>query len=220
MKSFVTRARRSRASRYGSRSIAVGVALLLPLVSACGGSSSTGPLFQLTQGQLIAAAESIFRHTVVTALELPKVPNDVSTGTPVNSPCTAGGSYSTTAFITGSGDPDAGTADLLYELGSTWDGCLEGAGSNAIEIRTSAAANGIISDFTFERFPNGEIEIEGFLIGRVEIETSVGILNCRVAYQILGEETGSGEEPDISFIVAGDICEQGFGFDLVVIAGD
>lgn len=209
----------STRSRSGVAGFAA--ALVLPIVvSGCGGSGSVGPIFELTQGQLIAAAESMFRHTVVAALELPRAPNDVSTGTPVVGACTGGGSYSTTAFIGGSGDPDAGTADLLYELGSTWDACVEGTGQSAVEIRTSPSATGVISDFTFEQFPNGEIEAEGFLIGRVEIETSVGVLNCRVAYQVLGEDTGGGENRDMAFIVAGDICDQAFGFDLVVVAGD
>jgi hypothetical protein len=216
MKSSVAGTPRSLASR----SAALAAALFLPLLSSCGGSSSTGPQFQLSQGQLIAAAESMFRHTVVTALELPRLPNDLETGTQVNAACTGGGSYSTTAFILGTADPGGEAADLVYELGSTWDGCVEGTGSNAVEISTSGAANGVISDFTFELFPNGEIEVEGFLIGRVEIETSVGMLNCRVAYQVLGEEMGGGENPDIAFVVAGDICEQGFGFDLVFVAGD
>jgi len=190
----------------------IALTLLLPIVSSCG-NDTTGPSTALSQAQLITAAEAMFRHTVVVSLDLPRAANGAS-GTETILTCNGGGSVSTTAFISGTSEPEAGQADRDYETGTTYDQCVEGSGAGEIAINTSANATGVIGEFTYQAFGNGDVEVEGFLIGRVEIETGTATQNCRVAYQLLG--LGSAEGGSTTFNVAGDICEAGFAFEVVV----
>lgn len=185
--------------------------LVLPVLSSCG-DRFTGPSTDLPRAQLITAGEAIFRQTVLVALDLPRT----STSTPGLErvlECSASGSALTTTRISGTSDVDTNAANLSYDLVTIYDGCIEGGGAGEVEINTNSGATGVVGDFTYQAFSNGEVEIDGSLSGRVLLTNESVTLNCQVLYTMRGDES-SEEGVSLTFSVVGDICGSTFGFEL------
>lgn len=196
--------RTSTTTRLGG----IALALVLPMVASCG-NDSTRPAAELTLPQLISAANRIFEHTVVVALDLPRTANSTS-GEETNLICEGAGSVSTTTFIVGSNDSEEGRANLQYETGTTYDSCVEESEDGIVEINTSPAARGVIGDFTYRERPGGTVDFGGFIVGRVELRTETLTLNCPVDYEVAAARDLDREA--LEFNVIGDICERSFGF--------